>query len=39
MNELLDQIAACTTRGHGICLKVGGGFVERRGPVLAWYNP
>lgn len=39
LNELLDQIAACTTRGHRIRLKVGSGFVERRGAVLAWYNP
>lgn len=39
LGELLDQIAACTTRGHRIHIKVGGGFVERRGDVLAWYNP
>jgi tRNA(Ile)-lysidine synthase len=37
--ELLDQIAACTTRGHQIGIKVGTGFVERRGAVLRWYNP
>ena len=37
--ELLDQIAACTTRGHKIRIKVGAGFVERRGAVLHWYNP
>ena len=37
--ELLDQIAACSTRGHSIRLKVGAGCVERRGPILAWYNP
>lgn len=37
--ELLDQIAACTTRGHQICIKVGVGFVERRGAMLHWYNP
>lgn len=37
--ELLDQIAACTTRGHKICLKVGFGFCERRGGQLHWYNP
>ena len=29
-NELLDQIAACTTRGHRIHLKVGQGFVRGR---------
>jgi len=37
--ELLDQIAVCTTRGHQIRIKVGTGFVERRGPALHWYNP
>jgi tRNA(Ile)-lysidine synthase len=39
LEELLDQIAACTTRGHQIHIKVGAGFVERRGAVLTWYNP
>lgn len=34
--ELQQQIEACTTRGHRIHIKVGPGFVERRGPVLAW---
>ena len=37
--ELLDQIAACTTRAHQIRIKVGTGFCERRGAVLHWYNP
>lgn len=37
--QLLDQIAACTTRGHHIHLKVGNGFVQRRGTGLHWYNP
>lgn len=37
--ELQQQIAACTTRGHRIHIKVAQGFVERRGPVLAWYQP
>jgi tRNA(Ile)-lysidine synthase len=37
--ELLDQIAACTTRGHRIHIKIGQGFCERRGPALHWYNP
>lgn len=36
MNELLDQIAACTTRGHRLRLKVGRGFVHRQGDALAW---
>ena len=39
LRELQDQIAASTTRGHRIHIKVGIGFVERRGAVLAWYNP
>ena len=38
MQELLAQIAACTTRGHQIRLKVGGGFVQRSKDHLAWYN-
>lgn len=39
LSELLDQIEACTTRGHRLHLKVGGGFVERREECLHWYNP
>lgn len=39
LQELLDQVEACTTRGHHIRLKVGTGFVEREGTVLNWYNP
>jgi tRNA(Ile)-lysidine synthase len=31
---LLDQVADCTTRGHRIRIKVGEGFVERRGERL-----
>ncbi|MDP3699934.1 MAG: tRNA lysidine(34) synthetase TilS [Hylemonella sp.] len=38
LEELLDQLTACTTRGHGIRLKVGAGYVERQGQVLTWYN-
>ena len=34
--ELLDQVAACTTRGHRLRLKVGRGFVLRQGAVLEW---
>lgn len=34
--ELLDQIAACSTRGHRLRLKVGRGFVLRQGAVLEW---
>lgn len=36
--ELLDQIAACTTRGHRIRIKVGRGFAVREGDALGWYN-
>ena len=39
LDELLHQVAACTTRGHQIYIKVGNGFVRRQGDVLAWYNP
>ena len=38
LNELLDQLAACATRGHRIHLKVGGGYVVREAEVLGWYN-
>lgn len=34
--ELLDQIAACTTRGHRLRLKVGSGFVLRQGETIDW---
>ncbi len=37
--ELLHQITCCTTRGHKILIKVGSGFVQRRGAELHWYNP
>lgn len=36
LNELLDQLTACTTRGHRIHLKVGVGFVQREGQHLSW---
>ena len=36
LEELLDQVADCTTRGHAIRIKVGHGFVERQGDRLAW---
>jgi len=36
LSELLSQIAACTTRGHQLRLKVGRGYVRREGLVLAW---
>ncbi len=39
LEELLDQLAACTTRGHRIHIKVAGGFTRRIGAELAWYNP
>jgi len=39
LTELLDQIDACTTRGHRIHIKVGAGFVQRSRDALTWYNP
>ena len=36
LTALLAQIDACRTRGHRIRLKVGRGFVERRGGVIDW---
>jgi tRNA(Ile)-lysidine synthase len=39
LEELIDQVNACTTRGHRIHIKVGQGFVQRSGAVLDWYNP
>jgi len=39
LEELLRQVAACTTRGHRIHLKLGRGFVVRTGALLGWYNP
>ena len=39
LHELMDQVDACTTRGHRIHIKVGQGFVRRSGKVLDWYNP
>lgn len=34
LEELLSQVAACSTRGHDIRIKVGTGFVERDGQCL-----
>lgn len=36
LNELLDQLSVCTTRGHRIHLKVGSGYVRRAGLLLHW---
>jgi tRNA(Ile)-lysidine synthase len=36
LEQLLVQIAACTTRGHQIHLKVATGHVTRLGPVLRY---
>ena len=38
LNELLDQVAACTTRGHRLHLKVGEGFITRQNAHLNWQN-
>lgn len=36
LDELLDQVACCTTRGHRLRMRVGQGFVTRDGARLAW---
>ncbi|QXZ09715.1 tRNA lysidine(34) synthetase TilS [Comamonas sp. Y33R10-2] len=38
LSQLMHQLRVCTTRGHRIHIKVGRGFVERRGAALDWYN-
>ena len=38
LDELLAQLAACTTRGHQLHLKVGSGHVTRAGELLN-YTP
>lgn len=38
LQQLLDQIDACSTRGHRIHLKVAAGHVRREGDLLHWYN-
>ncbi len=38
LDELQDQIMACSTRGQHLHIKVGRGVAVRRGPNLAWYN-
>lgn len=38
LRELQSQIAACTTRGHRIDIRVSSGFARRRGALLCWYN-
>ena len=38
LEELLDQLEACSTRGHRIDIKVANGFLRREGEALAWYN-
>ena len=36
LEELLDQVEACTTRGHAIAIKVGAGRVELRDGALRY---
>ncbi|MDB5871066.1 MAG: tilS [Ramlibacter sp.] len=38
LEELLDQLAACATRGHGIRMKVGTGYVVRAGEHLSFQS-
>nr|WP_310567376.1 tRNA lysidine(34) synthetase TilS [Hydrogenophaga sp.] len=39
MDQVLDQLAACRTRGHGIELKVADGTLRREGARLAFSRP
>jgi tRNA(Ile)-lysidine synthase len=39
LDELLDQVADCRTRGHRIRIKVASGFVTRDGGHLAFASP
>ncbi len=39
LEELLTQVAACTTGGHRIELKAAAGRVSRQGPVLVYLAP
>jgi tRNA(Ile)-lysidine synthase len=39
LDELLDQVAACATRGHRIRIKVGAGRVELQQGVLRFVGP
>lgn len=39
LDELLDQIADCRTRGHRIHLKIASGFVDRSGDRLIYTPP
>lgn len=39
LDQLVHQVQACTTRGHRIEMRVGGGCVRREGDSLGWYNP
>ena len=39
LQALMQQVQACTTRGHRIHLKVGEGFVHRVEECIDWYNP
>ena len=39
LDEVLDQLAACRTRGHRIQLKVADGTLHRDGAYLAFSRP
>jgi tRNA(Ile)-lysidine synthase len=39
LSQLIDQIRACTTRGHKMHIKVGRGLIERKEACIDWYNP
>ena len=39
LDQLLHQVAACTTRGHQIHLKIAAGHVRRQGHCLHYESP
>lgn len=39
LEALMQQIRACTTRGHQLKMKVANGFCARKGDEVHWYNP
>jgi tRNA(Ile)-lysidine synthase len=38
LEQLVQQVRACSTRGHRIHVKIGRGQVQRQGETLGWYN-
>lgn len=38
LDQLQHQLAACSTRGHRIHIRLGAGFALRTGPLLTWQS-